>query len=59
MSPSPYDLRLYLLYLSDSLPSLGVVMNYLSGTKTWIQLLGGNVQAFDSHQVSMMKRGVQ
>ena len=59
MSPSPYDLLLYLLHLSESLASPGAVMNYFSGGKTWVQLLGGNEQAFDSHHVSMMKRGVQ
>ena len=58
LSPTIYNLLIYLLHLQESLSSPGTVMNYLSGARTWIQLLGGNTKAFDSYQVSLMKRGV-
>lgn len=59
LSPTNYDLLAYLLQLNESLASPGAVMNYLSGARTWVRMMGGDTEAFDSYPVSLMKRGVQ
>ena len=34
-------------------------MNYISGARTWVLLITGSAHAFDSYQVTLVKRGVQ
>lgn len=59
LAPSQYDLMAYTLHLKDTLSTPGAVMNYLSGARTWVLLLTGDPQAFDGHQLALMKKGVQ
>ena len=57
--PSQYDLMAYTLHLNDALASPGAVLNYMSGARTWVRLMGGDVSAFDAYPVALIKRGVK
>ena len=57
--PDQYDILSYLLHLKESLASPGAALNYISGAKTWVLLMGGAHAAFDSYPTSLMKRGIR
>ena len=56
--PVVYDVMSYVLYLQNLLKTPGAVFSYLSGAKTWVQSVGGDVSSFQSYQVWVMKKGV-
>ena len=58
-APTQYDILSYIMYLSDSLASPGAALNYLSGARTWVRMVNGATNGFDSYSVALMKRGIQ
>ena len=58
-SPDQYDIMAYLLHLKETLASPGAALNYISGAKTWVLLMGGTTAAFDTYPTALMKRGIR
>ena len=48
----------YIALLSNEFKSPGAVLNYLSGARTWVLMLGGSAAGFDTYSVSLVKRDV-
>lgn len=48
----------YLCFLSYSLRSTASIKNYLSGLKTWSQLLGHDMSAFDNYDIRLTSQGL-
>ena len=59
LAPTQYDVMAYIIHLKDTLASPGAIMNYISGAKTLVTLLGGDPSKFSTYQILLMKRGVQ
>lgn len=55
---SSHKLCEYVCFISRSLTSFASVKNYLSGLKTWSQILNFNVQAFSSSELRLTLRGL-
>ena len=51
LCPVVYDIMSYVLHLQNFLKTPGAVFSYLSGAKTWVQSVGGDVSSFLSYQV--------
>ena len=58
LAPGVYDLLSYLLFLKDRLKSVNSIMNYFSTVKLWVIAAKGNVDVFNAHEISLMKRGL-
>lgn len=53
-----YDVLAYLVHLKKQFKSPGAVSNYLSGARTWTLATTGATSSFDTHHVSVMKKGL-
>ena len=49
----------YTTYLTRELVMPRALLNYSSGARSGVRLLGGNPSAFDIYQMALMRRGVQ
>ena len=59
LAPKQYSILCYLLHLSESFRSPGTAINYLSGARTWVRGMGGDLRAFDTYALGLLKRGIQ
>ena len=58
LHPSKYQILGYLAFLHTKYTKPGTVYNYLSGAKTYIDLLGGSTHNFSHNLVKLSKKGV-
>lgn len=58
LNPSVAEISMYSQFLANSFSSPASVRNYLSGAKTWVQHHIGNVQSFQSYELSSMLKHV-
>ena len=49
VNPSQYDVLSYMVHLDNSLTSPGAALNYVSGARTWVHAMGGDLAPFDSY----------
>ena len=58
MTPSSYQLCIYLQYLFNSMKAVGSMLNYFSGARTFIDLNFGDTSVFATRAVAEMKKGM-
>lgn len=58
MNPSVPQLAIYTQFLANTHTSPGTTKNNLSGAKSWLQLHGGNIQAFLTSELALMTRSI-
>ena len=58
LRPNQYVLLNYIMHLSDKLASPSVVLNYISGARTWVLAAEGFAPTFDTYLVKLLKRGL-
>ena len=56
--PDTVTLLIYIQVLANSYKNITTIKNYISGAKTCVHNMGGNVTVFSSHEVSNMIKGV-
>ena len=58
LKPSEYEIMGYIAVLFKKFRTPGTVFNYISGAKTWIDIMGGCTKNFNDYKVEIMRRGV-
>ena len=59
LRPPQYTILTYIQHLQTTLSSSSMVMNNISGARTWVLASDGIASAFDIYLVKLMKPGVQ
>ena len=57
--PSQYDVLSYMVHLDNQLLSPGAALNYISGARTWVRAMGGDVDPFDTYTAGLVKKGLK
>lgn len=57
LRPTQYEALSYVLHLHDN-KTPGTVMNYISGVRTWLRLMGAPTTAFDTYLLEVLKKGI-
>ena len=55
LRPKQYLILSYILHLQTRLKSTSAIMNYISGTHTWVQAFDGVTAAFDTNITKLLK----